>query len=141
VLDPFAGGAPLGADDLRERLQRVVPKALTEGVALSELPLEKFLEPATTRQIVARVLRNLKAIYRQADKPDRLLEVLNRMLVVAPGSSGELRDRGLVYQRLECYRAALADLSGYLEREPEAPDFEEVRARMMEVSALCARLN
>jgi regulator of sirC expression with transglutaminase-like and TPR domain len=141
VLDPFDQGTPLGSDDLRERLRRVVPKGLTEGVPVHELPLDQFLEPATPRQIVARVLRNLKAIYRDADKPERLLEVLNRMLVVAPGASAELRDRGLVYQRLECYRAALQDLSGYLEREPEAPDFEEVRVRMMEVSALCARLN
>ncbi|HET7197313.1 MAG TPA: tetratricopeptide repeat protein [Burkholderiales bacterium] len=141
VLDPFAGGAPLAADDLRERLRRVVPKSMTEGVPVGELPLDQFLEPAAPRQILSRVLRNLKAIYREADKPDRLLEVLNRMLVVAPGSTSELRDRGLVYQRLECYRAALQDLSGYLEREPEAADFEEVRVRMMEVSALCARLN
>jgi regulator of sirC expression with transglutaminase-like and TPR domain len=141
VLDPFAGGAPLAADDLRERLRRVVPKSLADGAAVRELPLEQFLEPATPRQILARVLRNLKAIYRETDKPERLLEVLNRMLVVAPGSPSELRDRGLLYQRLECYRAALADLSGYLEREPEAPDFEEVRSRLMEVSALCARLN
>ncbi len=141
VLDPFDGGSPLGVDELRERLRRVVPQGLTEGVPVHELPLDQFLEPATPRQILARVLRNLKAIYRETDKPDRLLEVLNRMLVVAPGSSSELRDRGLLYQRLECYRAALADLSGYLEREPEAADFEEVRARMMEVSALCARLN
>jgi len=141
VLDPFDQGTPLGSDDLRERLRRVVPKGLTEGVPVHELPLDQFLEPATPRQIVARVLRNLKAIYRDADKPERLLEVLNRMLVVAPDASAELRDRGLVYQRLECYRAALQDLSGYLEREPEAPDFEEVRVRLMEVSALCARLN
>jgi regulator of sirC expression with transglutaminase-like and TPR domain len=141
VLDPFDGGAPLGVDDLRERLRRVVPKGLTEGVPVHELPLEQFLEPATPRQILARVLRNLKAIYREADKPEQLLAVLNRMLVVAPGASGELRDRGVLYQRMECYRAALADLSGYLAREPEAADFEEVRSRMMEVSALCARLN
>ena len=141
VLDPFDGGAPLGVDELRERLRRVVPKGLTEGVPVHELPLDQFLEPATPRQILARVLRNLKAIYRETDKPEQLLAVLNRMLVVAPGASGELRDRGILYQRLECYRAALADLSGYLAREPEAADFEEVRSRMMEVSALCARLN
>ena len=141
VLDPFGGGAPLSEDDLRERLQRVIPKGVADNVPVAELPLEQFLEPAAPRQILARVLRNLKGIYREADQPQRMLEVLNRMLVVAPGSSAELRDRGLVYQRLECYRAALQDLSNYIEREPEAPDFEEVRARLMEVSALCARLN
>jgi regulator of sirC expression with transglutaminase-like and TPR domain len=141
VLDPFDGGAPLAEDDLRARLQRVIPKGITENVPVAELPLEQFLEPATTRQILARVLRNLKGIYREADEPQRMLEVLNRMLVVAPDSSAELRDRGIVYQRLECYRAALKDLSDYMEREPEAPDFEEVRVRLLEVSALCARLN
>jgi regulator of sirC expression with transglutaminase-like and TPR domain len=141
VLDPFDGGTPLSQDELRVRLQRVIPKGLADEAALAELSLEQFLEPASARQILARVLRNLKAIYHKADQPERLLEVLNRMLVVAPDASAELRDRGFVYQRLECYRAALKDLSQYMEREPQAPDFEEVRARSMEVSALCARLN
>lgn len=141
VLDPFSGGASQSAEDLRERLQRVIPREMTRDVPVKELPLEQFLEAATNRQILARVLRNLKAIYRESDKPQRMLEVLNRMLVVAPDSSAELRDRGLVYQRLECYRAALQDLSDYVAREPDAPDFEEVRARVMELSTLCARLN
>jgi len=48
-----------------------------------------------------------------------MLEVLNRMLVVAPDASSELRDRGYVYQRLECWRPALKDLTDYAEREPE----------------------
>lgn len=141
VLDPFAGGAPLSEDELRTRLQRVIPKGVAGNVPVGELPLEQLLEPATPRQILARVLRNLKAIYRDGDQPERMLEVLDRMLVVTPEASGELRDRGLVYQRLECYRAAQKDLTDYLEREPQAPDFEEVRVRLMEVSALCARLN
>jgi len=141
VLDAFAGGAPLSQDDLRERLQRVIPKGVAENVPVGELPLDPFLEPATPRQILARVLRNLKGIYRETDEPQRLLEVLNRMLVVAPQASAELRDRGIVYQRLECYRAAFKDLSDYMAREPEAADFDEVRVRLVELSALCARLN
>jgi regulator of sirC expression with transglutaminase-like and TPR domain len=141
LLDPFVGGAPLSEPELRERLQRVIPPGATEGVPVSQLPLDQFLEPASHRQILARVLRNLKVIYRETDKPERLLDVLNRMLVVAPDAAAELRDRGLVYQRLECYRAALKDLSAYVEKVPDAPDYDEVRVRLMEVSALCARLN
>ena len=141
ILDPFAAGASQSAAELRERLKRVIPAGALDNVAAGELPLEQFLDPATNRQILARVLRNLKAIYRETDKPREQLDVLNRMLVVAPDSSAELRDRGIVYQRLECYRAALKDLTDYVEREPEAPDFDEVRVRMMELSALCARLN
>jgi regulator of sirC expression with transglutaminase-like and TPR domain len=141
VLDPFAGGMPQSEAELRERLARVIPADATENVPVRELPLEQFLEPATNRQILARVLRNLKAIYRETDKPQQLLDVLNRMLLVTPAASAELRERGMVYHRLECYRAALKDLSDYVQREPDAPDLDEVRARLMEVSALCARLN
>ncbi len=141
VLDPFAGGMPQSEAELRERLQRVIPEGAAGGVAPGELPLDQFLEAASNRQILARVLRNLKGIYREKDKPERMLEVLNRMLVVAPDASSELRDRGYVYQRLECWRPALKDLSDYVEREPEAPDLDDVRVKLMELSALCARLN
>jgi regulator of sirC expression with transglutaminase-like and TPR domain len=133
VLDPFCGGAPQSAEDLRERLERVLP----DGART----LEQYLAPASKRQILARLLRNLKGIYREADQPERMLEVLNRILVLAPGASAELRERGLVYQRLDCFRAALQDLSEYVAREPEAPDAAEMRARMADLSARCARLN
>jgi regulator of sirC expression with transglutaminase-like and TPR domain len=141
VLDPFSGGAPLAEDELRERLQRVIPEGATDDVPVAELPLDQFLEPATNRQILARLLRNLKGIYRETEKPQRVLEVLNRMLLVVPEASGELRDRGYVYQKLECFRAALQDLSDYVEREPDAPDSDDVRAQVRELSAFCARLN
>jgi regulator of sirC expression with transglutaminase-like and TPR domain len=154
VLDPFAGGVPQSGDELRERLKRVIPRVASEwkdaargwkdaarGVAVADLPLEQFLEPASKRQILARLLRNLKGIYREKDSPERLLQVLNRMIIVAPEAASERRDRGYVYQQLECWRPALQDLTEYLEREPDAADLHEVRARIMELSQRCARLN
>ena len=141
VLDPFAGGAPQSEVELRERLQRVVPPEVTGNLPLAELSLEQFLEPASKRQILSRVLRNLKAIYRETDNPERGLQVLNRMLLVSPDAHAELRDRGYLYQRLECWRPALQDLAAYLERDPDAPDADDVRVRLMELTALCARLN
>ena len=141
VLDPFTGGEPQSEDELRERLQRVIPRGATGDVPVSELPLDQFLEPATKRQILSRLLRNLKGIYREKDKPERMLDVLNRMLALSPNSSTELRERGFIYQRLECWRYALKDLSDYLEREPDAPDLDEVRASLMDLNARCARLN
>jgi len=141
VLDPFSGGEALSETDLRERLQRVIPEGAAGGVPVDALPLDPFLEPAGKRQILARLLRNLKGIYREADKPQRLLEVLNRMRVVAPEAHGELRERGLLYQRMECYRAALKDLQDYSALEPGAPDIDDVRVKLVELSAQCARLN
>jgi len=144
VLDPFAGGIPQSESELRERLKRVIPRvagANTGGVPVADLPLDQFLEPASNRQILARLLRNLKGVYREKDRPERLLQVLNRMIIVAPDAPAELRDRGYVYQRLECWRPALQDLADYLEREPDAADLEEVRATVMDLSARCAHLN
>jgi len=145
VLDPFSGGVPQSVAELRERLKRVIPRIVGSskpgGVRVADLPLDQFLEPASNRQIVARLLRNLKGVYREKDQPERLLEVLNRMIIVAPESVAELRDRGLVYLRLECWRPALKDLADYLEREPEAPDQDEVRAKMVDLTLRCARLN
>ena len=141
VLDPFSGGVPQPESELRERLKRVIPREALGGVPVAELPLDKFLEPASNRQILARLLRNLKGVYREKDQPERLLAVLNRMIVVAPESAAELRDRGLVYQRLECWRPALQDLAEYLQREPDAPDQDEVRAKMVDLTLRCSRLN
>jgi regulator of sirC expression with transglutaminase-like and TPR domain len=141
VLDPFAGGAPQSEEELRQRLQRVIPEGVASDVPVAQLPLDQFLEPASKRQILSRVLRNLKGIYRETDQPERMLQVLNRMLVVTPDAHAELRDRAYVYQRLECWRAALKDLTDYAQLEPDAPDLDEVRVRLMELSALCARLN
>jgi regulator of sirC expression with transglutaminase-like and TPR domain len=141
VLDPFSGGVPQPEAELRERLKRVIPKEALGGVPVAELPLDQFLEPASNRQILARLLRNLKGVYREKDQPERLLAVLNRMIVVAPESAAELRDRGFVYQRLECWRPALQDLGEYLQREPDAPDQDDVRAKMVDLTLRCSRLN
>ena len=141
VLDPFSGGIPQPEAELRERLKRVIPREALGGVAVAELPLDQFLEPASNRQILARLLRNLKGVYREKDQPERLLAVLNRMIVVAPDSAAELRDRGFVYQQLECWRPALQDLSEYLQREPEAADQDDVRAKLVDLTLRCARLN
>ena len=141
VLDPFTGGVPQPEAELRERLKRVIPREALGCVPVAELPLNQFLEPASNRQILARLLRNLKGVYREKDQPERLLAVLNRMIVVAPESAAELRDRGLVYQRLECWRPALQDLAEYQQRAPDAPDQDDVRAKMVDLTLRCARLN
>lgn len=141
VLDPFSQGAPLAAEDLRERLKRVVPEGVIGSLAVDDLPLERFLEPASTPQILARVLRNLKGIYREAGRRESLLNVLNRMLVVAPDAHSERRDRGLLFRELECWRPALEDLDAYLQAEPDADDRGDLLARVAELRSLCARLN
>src|SRR5258708_8425234 len=121
VLDPFTGGEAQSEADLRQRLEQVLPSGKAK-----QAQLDRYLEPATPRQIIARVLRNLKNIYMQTGKLEQALAVMHRMLLVMPESAEELRDRGLVYQRLECFRPALSDLHNYFRRPPQAPGASEV---------------
>ncbi len=136
VLDPFSCGEPQSATALRSRLSQLMPQSRAR-----ELDLEELLEAASSRQIVARVLRNLKAIYLQAENYSRALAVMNRMLFAVPESAEELRDRGLVHEKLECFRAALADLTNYARRRPDAPDLAEVRDRIERLRTRCAGLH
>ncbi len=141
VLDPFTGGTPQSETDLRERLQRVIPEGVAADVPVAELPLDQFLEPASNRQILTRVLRNLKgdlSARRPAGGAARRSEPHAR---ARAGLGCRARDRGFVYQRLECWQPALKDLTEYLEREPDAADLDEVRMRMMELRALCTRMS
>jgi regulator of sirC expression with transglutaminase-like and TPR domain len=136
VLDPFIGGEAQSEADLRQRLAQVLPA----GEA-GRAKLERYLEPATHRQIVARVLRNLKNIYMQTRKLEQALAVMHRMLLVMPESAEELRDRGLLYQQLECFRPALSDLENYLRRRPDAPDATEVHGNIVELRQATSKLN
>jgi regulator of sirC expression with transglutaminase-like and TPR domain len=135
ILDPFTNGEPCPERELRTRLGRVLPAAAARGA-----DLDRYLDPASPREIVARVLRNLKAIYLKDGKLEQALAVMQRMLLVVPESAEELRDRGLVYAGLECFRPALADLQNYLRRRPDAVDATDVHARVVELRAASARL-
>lgn len=136
VLDPFTGGEPQSEADLRKRLNQVLPEPIAP-----DADLDRWLEPASPRQIVARVLRNLKAIYVSTNRLERALAVINRMLLVTPESAVELRDRGLTYAQLDCFRPALADLKNYLRRRPDAPDAMEIQEKVIALKVAVSRLN
>ncbi|MNL79885.1 hypothetical protein D3C87_2065860 [compost metagenome] len=54
----------------------------------------------------------------------------NRLVILLPGSIEEVRDRGLAYANLECFRPALADLEAYVLARPDAADIGQIRERM-----------
>jgi regulator of sirC expression with transglutaminase-like and TPR domain len=136
VLDPFMGGEAQSEAQLLERLAKVMP-----AEEASKRGIEPYLEPATSRQVIARLLRNLKNIYLRERNSPKALAVMQRMVLVAPESAEELRDRGLLYQELECFRPALADLEGYVRKRRSAPDSADIQARITELKRACARMN
>lgn len=136
VLDPFACGEAQGEAMLRERLARTLGRGAAEIGSI-----EPWLRAAHPRQIVARVLRNLKALHLRADRAELGLAVLDRLVLVAPEVAEDRRDRGLLYQRLECFRPALADLERYLADRPGAADAGDIRERVVELTRLASRMN
>jgi regulator of sirC expression with transglutaminase-like and TPR domain len=136
IIDPYSGGAALGIDDLHARL-----KGVSEGVELNATLMSTLLAAAEPREIFARMLRNLRAIYLRQDENLRALAASNRILELTPGAAEEYRERGEIYAELECARAAVADLRQYLKLKPEASDSQRVARRVAELEPLALRLN
>lgn len=95
--------------------------------------LRMLLQPATPREIVARMLRNLKAVYLQTERWQRLLGVQQRLVVLLPENIEEIRDRGFAYARLDYLRPALEDLERYLDDCPDAEDATTVESQLNEL--------
>ncbi|MNT18647.1 hypothetical protein D3C72_1538620 [compost metagenome] len=138
ILDPLTGET-LSKERLQEMLD---PYLEREGITdAGQVPLGLFLRAASHREIVARMLRNLKAIYLQESRWQRLLAVQNRLVILLPGSIEEVRDRGLAYANLECFRPALADLEAYVQARPDASDIGQIRERMPALRMMSRSLN
>jgi regulator of sirC expression with transglutaminase-like and TPR domain len=87
------------------------------------------LRPASAREILIRILSNLRAAYvRRSSWSDALL-CSERILLLAPDAPEELWQRALLYEQLECYAAALADLARFLELYPDHREIATVRSR------------
>ncbi|MFQ5935417.1 MAG: SirB1 family protein [Acidiferrobacterales bacterium] len=127
VLDPYAGGISLSEEDLEMRLTQVY------GEFGQKVSLDEALASAGKKDILVRMLRNLKAIYMRNKALTKALWAVDRMLLVLPDQPQEVRDRGLIYQELECSQAALSDLSRYLELAPDAADAQAIRTRVVDL--------
>lgn len=137
VLDPFNGGIALDEDDLKQRLRQTYGDTAGPSTA----PIVSLLAGASKKQILLRMLRNLKAVYIHRGEGDKALTAINRALTIAPDAADELRDRGGLYQSLECFRSALADYNAYLARKPDAMDAAIIRERVLALQKIAARLN
>jgi regulator of sirC expression with transglutaminase-like and TPR domain len=132
VADPFAG-VTLSEDDVRERFKTAMGSAARFDA--------RWLRVATPREILVRLLGNLKQIYLQREEPEQALGCCDRILLLVPDAPFELRDRGVVYQQLECFRAALCDLERFLALAPQDPSADAIRDTLVELRALAARVN
>ncbi|MBM2803033.1 MAG: hypothetical protein HW419_926 [Deltaproteobacteria bacterium] len=125
VIDPYNGGDIKAPKDLDQMLHDMY------GGKVGLRP--EFLAPLPNKQILKRMLGNLKAIYGRGDEWVKMLAVLDRLIIVDPVSVEDIRDRGAVYLRLECYGQAKDDFETYLRLAPDARDAAAIRDQLIEL--------
>lgn len=97
-------------------------------ISEGELEFQKsFLSPVTKKQILGRMLRNLKEIYLEQQDYPKLIRVLDNLISLDPDEADEIRDRGIVYYQIQSFANALQDFETYLSMAPDAEEAEVIR--------------
>jgi regulator of sirC expression with transglutaminase-like and TPR domain len=133
LLDPFDGGAVL----THERAAELVARATGRRVPLTDA----HFVPATKRQILGRMLMNLRGIYCGRGEWGKALAVFDRLLSLDADAVGHVRDRGTVLVKLGQLRRGACDWGRYLEACPKAEDAASVRQQLRRVREQLAALN
>jgi regulator of sirC expression with transglutaminase-like and TPR domain len=122
-VDTFNRGEILFEQDCEERLAQIY------GRPVQLQP--RFTEAVSSRQLLTRMLTNLKFIYLNRKDLSRALAAVERILLLFPDAPMELRDRGLLYYQLGYLSKASQDLEIYLAMLPNAADADAIR-RLLE---------
>jgi regulator of sirC expression with transglutaminase-like and TPR domain len=125
LIDVFNGGEIRAREDLDRMLQQLYRGQVSYQPG--------FVAALGKRDILRRMLNNLKWIYLERGEPLKTLSVLDHLVILDPGAASEIRDRGLLYITLECYAQALDDLESYLRLAPGAEDAAMIKAQIESV--------
>lgn len=133
LIDPFHRGRRVS----QAECEQLVASVYGQNAQL----LPEHLRAVTKREILTRMLINLKNIYMSGGDAARALSMVDRILLLNPTSLNDLRDRGIIYFLLGRFSPALNDLERYLERAEEGPEAEGVRQYIARIKARMASLN
>jgi len=133
IIDPFNGGAILDLEEIKARLAQIYGQPVEVNPAM--------LKAVGAREILVRMLRNLKNIYAAASDWQRALGVLDRLLMLDPRSVEEILERGALYERLECFGPALEDFRSFLTQAPNHPGAEVAREAIVRLTRQVSRMN
>jgi len=132
-LDPFEGGAFLSIDDCRARFASIYG----EEAEFSD----RFLSRASHRQILSRMLNNLKRIYLDAQAFDKGHAIVDMMIMVEPDEVHHYRDRGLLRIQLKQFESAAKDLEHYVKLAGESEDRSQIEEQLKELRRIRAMMN
>jgi regulator of sirC expression with transglutaminase-like and TPR domain len=130
VIDPFTGQS-LSREELSERLE---PYKRRNGLVDEfEVPLGLYLQAAPPRDIIVRMLRNLKEVHRAQEDWQRLIAVQDRLVILLPDAWAEYRDRGLAHAEQGHSAQAVGDLETYLVHAQDALDLDVIADRVADL--------
>jgi regulator of sirC expression with transglutaminase-like and TPR domain len=133
LLDPFRRGMMVTRDECRQMLA---------GLSSGRMEFrDSLLDAISKRDMLARLLLNLKGAYLRANQDEPALAAVDRLLLIHPEDADEVRDRGLLLLRLMRYPEALAALRAYLAARPDATDRERIEMHVADIRDRITRLN
>ena len=130
-VDAFHGGLLLSREECVQRF-----RDLTHP---DEPWSDQYLAPIGKRDILTRMLRNLKVAHLRRKDNERALLTATMLICLRPDLAEERRDRGVVQSRLGRYAEAIEDLRGYLDQAPSSADAEAVRELVDHLERLMRR--
>jgi len=133
LIDCFNQGDTLSPQDCQKRLNEIYS---------GEMALRpEFLHPVNRRQILARMLNNLKTVYLSTRDFRKALTIADLMLVIRPHSAEDVKQRALLRYSMEMHNLAAEDLGEYLRISPAAEDAGEVRQMFLSIRRMLAAMN
>jgi regulator of sirC expression with transglutaminase-like and TPR domain len=133
LIDAFERGSIVTEEDCRQKL---------DSIYSGQLALQpEFLLPVTRRQMLTRMLNNLRSVYLTQRDFRRAVQVVDLILVIYPRSPDDMKQRAVLRYNLNDYRGALSDFDEYVKMSPDASDAEEIRQTALSLRRSMAMMN
>ena len=133
LIDAFERGSIVSEEDCRQKLKTIYA---------GEVTLQpEFLLPVTRRQMLTRMLNNLRSVYLSQRDFRRTVQVVDLILVIYPRSPEDVKQRAALRYNLNDYRGALSDFDEYVKMSPDASDAEEIKQTALSLRRSMAMMN
>ncbi len=132
-IDAFHKGNIMTAGGCKEFLAQ-----LTEGEMDFD---ERYLDGVNKKEIICRMLRNLKRIYLDIDSYPKLINVLDCLVMLNPGNPEEVRDRGIIHYQMKAFKNAFEDFEVFLSMAPDSEDAEVIQQYLQIMREYTSRVN
>jgi regulator of sirC expression with transglutaminase-like and TPR domain len=133
LIDCFNRGEVLSRQDCQSRLDEIYSGEMTLR--------PEFLHPISRRQILTRMLNNLKTVYLSTRNFRKALPMADLILVIYPQSAEDVKQRALLRYSMGMHRLAAEDLEEYLRLSPQASDADDTRQMALSIRRMLALMN